>query len=145
MIRAARFTAPVVEVTGQSRTTPDGAWCTYGDVANDKELSLNSLILLVQTPQAIRAHRLSARKAAMSAADLCQPDSTRELGTDGGIGSFAYFCIGQPGSSRGGWIQGADVYSLEVYSPNDADASTTERLNQFEEVAKAISAAASQR
>ncbi len=139
VLEVADLPAAVALIPEQSAVRDGVSMCTYGDEADPHLLSLNSLILTVDTPGFRDSRNLSPQAdAGLDTKSLCAPGTIRQLGPDAGIGSYARFCIGTPGSSRGGWIVNGSVCHLSFYSPRDAKRSTGERLSRIEAIAKAV-------
>ncbi len=141
VLKAARFTYRVLRRTTSNGAGKNGAsaW-TYGDDPNPADLSSNFLALLVMTPASLAAQHTTARKEAVAIASPCPANAVRQLGPSGGVGSYAYFCVKQSHAPAGGWLQGGDVYLLEVGSPDVDYGTTAQRVSEFESVARAISA-----
>jgi hypothetical protein len=139
VIAAARFNHRVERRTkGNGAGKHGGSACTFGDDPDPTKLSANFLALLVLTPAGLKVQHATARREARAVASPCPATDVRELGSAGGMGSYAYFCVKNAHAPAGGWIEGDNVYLLEVGTP-DVDYGTTEtREAEFEAVARAI-------
>jgi hypothetical protein len=142
VIDAADFPVPVSRIPAESKAnvSPGLSICTYGDEPDPKLLSLNELSLLRLTPQALRLHHQSAREAVTQDSANYVSGTIRQRGPSDGIGSFSFFCIGKPGSVRGGWIQNGNAYLLNLNSLTRADRTSGQRLERYEATARVISA-----
>lgn len=142
VLAAADFPLPVARIPAESTANAAAGMsvCTFGDQPDPKLLSLNALSLLQITPQGLKAHRQSAMDAITQERAECVTGTIRQRGPSNGIGSFSFFCIGRPGSVRGGWIQNSDVYLLNLNSLTRADHTPAQRLDRYETVARAIAA-----
>jgi len=142
VMNLADFPVPVSRIPPESKTniSPGLSICTYGDEPDPKLLSLNALILVQMTPQALDLQHQSAREAVTEGSPDCVSGTIRQLGPSSRIGWFSFFCVGKPGSVRGGWIQNGDVYLLNLNSLTRADRTSGQRLDSYEAVARAVSA-----
>lgn len=139
VIKAADFTYRVVRQTKSNGVGKNGAsGCTYGDDPDPTHISFNFLSLLIMTPAALKAEHATAKDEAKAVADPCTAESIRKLGPNAGIGSYAYFCVASRHSPAGGWIQGRNVYLLAVGTPIVDYGTTTQRVSEFETVARVI-------
>lgn len=140
VITAADFTYRVVKQTPSSRRGKNGtSACTYGDDPDPTHVSSNFLVLLILTPAALKAQHTTAINQAKANASPCSRDAVREFGPSGGIGSYVYFCVKPAHAPNGGWVQGSNLYVLEVGSPGVDYGTTRDREAEFEAVASAIS------
>ena len=116
--------------------------CNYGDTPDPQFISINFLGLIVVSPTFLAEHHQTAFAAATVGLDDadCVAGTIRRLGGDAGIGSKSVICVGKPGSVRGGWSQCGSGFFLSYYSPLDAQHSAASRLDNFERLARAVSA-----
>lgn len=140
VINAAAFTYRVVRQTPSIGFGKNGtSLCTYGDDPDTTHISSNFLALLIVTPAALKAKHTSAVKEAKADASPCTADAVREFGPSKGIGSYVYFCVEADHAPNGGWVQGSNLYVLEVGTPEVDYGTTKGRETEFEAVASAIS------
>jgi hypothetical protein len=69
----------------------------------------------------------------------CSADAVREFRPSERIGSYVYFCVKPAHAPNGGWVQGSNLYVLEVGTPDVDYGTTRDRETEFEAVASAIS------
>jgi len=140
VISAAHFTYRVVRQTPSTGLGKNGpSACTYGDDPDTTHISSNFLLLLILTPAALKAQHTTAVKKAKASTSPCPADAVREFGPSEGIGSYLYFCVKPAHAPDGAWVQGSNLYVLEVGGPDVDYGTTKDRETEFEAVARAIS------
>lgn len=139
VIKAAHFNQPVERQTRSADTGKQGiSSCSYGDDPDPRHIRLNYLLLVVMTPASLAAHHTTAEDQAKASSYPCTANQIREIGPTSGIGRHAYFCASKQHAPAGGWIEGDNLYLLEVGTPPVDYGTTAQRAIEFESVARAI-------